>query len=83
MYERISINCCHCYFNEYKETNIKDHYLSLGMLMAYFKRTSNKMEKNELLINIYKIHTTSSSIPKFLLILDMPKCVVLNFVNIY
>ena len=23
MYERISINCCHCYFNEYKETNIK------------------------------------------------------------
>ena len=20
MYERISINCCHCYFNEYKET---------------------------------------------------------------
>ena len=23
MYERISINCCHCYFNEYKKTNIK------------------------------------------------------------
>ena len=27
MYERISINCCHCYFNEYKkniENNAKD-----------------------------------------------------------
>ena len=51
MYERISINCCHCYYNEYKETNIKRSLFKFWNV-------------NGLLINIYKIHTTHLGISR-------------------
>lgn len=59
MYERISINCCHCYFNEYKETNIKRSLFKFRNVNGlFYKGRVIKMGKNELLMNIYKIHTT-------------------------